>query len=68
MLDNILVLCVHCHTFSDKSVHKSPEGSKRFVVRLIGEEEYKRLERLSLKYKSRDKARKEFLVSLEEKI
>ena len=60
-LKNILVLCVQCHTFSDNSVHKSPEGSKKFCIRIIGAKEYRRLELLSLQYKSRSKAKSEFL-------
>src|SRR3990167_3212246 len=61
-LKNGLTLCVTCHTFGDDSVHRSPEGSKRWCIKLIGSKEWNRLERLSLQYKARDKARKEFLT------
>lgn len=60
-LPNLLVLCVHCHTFGDHSVHRSPEGSKKFCIKIIGAKEYNRLEKLSNTYKSREKARKEFI-------
>jgi hypothetical protein len=49
-----------CHVFSPDSVHRSPEGSKKFCIRIIGAKEYNRLEKLSLKYKNRKQAQKEF--------
>ena len=60
-LSNALVLCAYCHTLGDGSVHRSANQEK-WVVRIIGQKEWNRLERLSVKYKSRDKARKEFLL------
>ena len=64
-LSNALVLCVSCHVFDDTSVHKSPEGSKKFCVRIIGLKEWNRLEKLSLQYKSKEKAIKEFIAKYE---
>lgn len=61
LLENLLVLCVHCHVFDDNSVHKSSLGSKKWCIKIIGPKEYNRLEKLSLQYKSRAKAKKEFL-------
>ena len=62
-LSNALVLCAYSHTLGDQSVHRSANQEK-WVVKIIGQKEWNRLEKLSLKYKSRDKARKEFLESL----
>ena len=64
LLENGISLCPACHVFSPDSVHKSPEGSKKFCIRIIGAKEYRRLEKLSLKYKSRAKAKEEFLTNL----
>ena len=49
LLENGISLCAGCHVFSPNSVHRSPDGSKAFCIRLIGSEEYARLERLSVK-------------------
>ena len=57
---NALVLCAYCHTLGDKSVHRSA-NQEAWVVRIIGQKEWNRLEKLSMQYKSREKARKEFL-------
>ena len=62
-LKNALILCAYCHTLGDQSVHRS-SNQEVWVVRIIGQKEWDRLEKLSLKYMSRDKARKEFLKSL----
>ena len=60
VLENGLSLCAGCHVFSPDSVHRSPEGSKKFCVRIIGEEEYTRLEKLSNQTMSERKAIEEF--------
>jgi ribosomal protein S27AE len=61
LLENLLVICPLCHVFGPDSVHRSPTGSKKFCIRIIGAKEYRRLEKLSLKYKNRKQAQKEFL-------
>ena len=60
VLENGLSLCASCHVFSPDSVHRSPDGSKKFCVRIIGLKEYNRLERLSLQIKSEREAIREF--------
>lgn len=62
-LSNGITLCAYCHTLGDKSVHRSANQEK-WVVRIIGQKEWNRLEKLSLKYKARSKARAEFLESI----
>lgn len=60
LLDNLLVLCAGCHVFRSDSVHRSPEGSKAFCIKIIGAEEYARLEKLSNEIKTERQAIKEF--------
>ena len=66
-LSNGLTLCFIHHSSGDDSVHKSPEGSKKFCIRIIGAKEYRKLERLSLTYKSRSRAKSEFLEKYEKR-
>ena len=60
-LSNGITLCFIHHSSGDDSIHRSPEGSKKFCIKIIGAKEYRRLEKLSLQYKSREKAKAEFL-------
>ena len=61
VLANGLSLCVSCHVFSPDSVHRSPEGSKKFCIRIIGEKEYLRLEKLSIQIMTEREAIQEFI-------
>ncbi len=61
LLANGITLCSHCHVLGDRSAHRI---GKEFCTQIIGLKEYKRLEKLSLQYKSREQAEKEFLESL----
>jgi hypothetical protein len=63
-LSNGLTLCVHCHTFGKDAVHTST-NQEAWLVAVIGQAEFDRLEALSLQYKSREKARKEFIATYE---
>ena len=62
VLDNGISLCAGCHVFSPNSVHRTPEGSKAFCVRIIGLKKYKELEKMSLQLKTERQAIAEFEV------
>ena len=62
VLENGISLCAGCHVFSPDSVHRSPEGSKAFCVKLIGLKEYIRLEKMSNQTMSERDAIKDFLT------
>ena len=61
-LSNGITLCANCHTLQDYAVHRS-SNQEAWLVAIIGQKEYDRLEKLSLQYKSRKKARKEFQLT-----
>lgn len=58
---NGITLCAYCHTLGQDSVHRS-DNQKAWLVKIIGLKEYNRLEKLSIQYKSRAKAKQEFLL------
>lgn len=60
LLANGITLCAYCHTLGANSVHRS-DNQKAWLVKIIGLKEYNRLDKLSNVYKSRLKAKKEFL-------
>ena|SRR3990167_684558 len=60
-LSNGLSLCVHHHRFGEDAVH-NVSNQKEWLVKIIGLKEFNRLDKKSLEYNSRDKARKEFLT------
>ena len=63
LLENLIVLCPACHTFSPTfSAHRTPDKFKAWIRKKIGLAEYKRIEKLSWKYQSRSKAKKEFWI------
>lgn len=60
-LKNGLTLCVHHHVFGNDSAHKV---GKQFVIDIIGQKEYNRLEKLSKTVVKRADAKKIFLAKL----
>lgn len=57
LLENGITLCAHHHTLGDDSAHRR---GKDFIIEIIGQKEYRRLEKLSLQTKSKSQSIKEF--------
>lgn len=62
-LSNGITLCAYCHTLGPDAIHKS-SNQEKWLVKIIGQKEFNRLEKLSMKYMSREKAKKEFIDHL----